>query len=114
MIRTIQKRMQKMPELGIEDMLEYLGLERHRGLVSSALPAVAALAVGIVAGAGVALLFAPRPGKELRADIERKLIDMRDRRMPELVEHAFEQVRNAGAEMQHADAPARSNHSNPV
>jgi hypothetical protein len=113
MIPNIRKRMQNVPEFGADDMLRYIGLERRRGFFAATLPAVGAMAVGMLAGAGLALLFAPRPGKELRADIERKLIDMRDRRLPQLVDQALGQIRHAEAEMLPRDAFARSNHSTP-
>jgi hypothetical protein len=101
MIHEIQKRFEEMPEAGLQSILEYLGLERRRGVLSSALPVMGALAAGMLAGAGVALLLAPRPGKELRADIQRKLVDIKDRRLPELVDQAFEQARTAGVDLGH-------------
>jgi hypothetical protein len=45
------------------------------------LPAVGVLAVGIVAGAAVALLFAPTTGKKLREEMDHKLTDLRSRLM---------------------------------
>jgi gas vesicle protein len=43
------------------------------------LPAVGILAVGLLAGAGIALLFAPMTGKKLREEVENKFMDMRSR-----------------------------------
>ncbi len=98
MIRNLQKLSQFVPDLDLEDVLGYFGLERRR---SSVLPTFGALAVGMLAGAGVALLLAPSSGKELRADLERKLADLRDRQLPRLVDQAFDHAKAAGRELAH-------------
>jgi hypothetical protein len=46
-------------------------------------PAVGLVAVGMLAGAGVALLFAPSSGKKLREDMEAKFSELRSRYMLE-------------------------------
>ncbi len=42
-------------------------------------PAAGLLTVGMLAGAGIALLFAPTSGKKLREDMENKISDLRSR-----------------------------------
>jgi hypothetical protein len=111
MIRKIQKRAQNMTDFGVDDFLSMLGLERRRGTLSSAVPTIGALAVGMIAGAGVALLFAPRPGKELRADIQKRLVEMRDRTLPQLVEQAVEQARSAGIDVAPKNGSVRSHNA---
>jgi hypothetical protein len=60
--------------------------ERRRSVVSQllgpedyVLPLIGVLALGMVAGAGVALLFAPATGKKLREEIESKLAGLKSR-----------------------------------
>jgi hypothetical protein len=53
------------------------------GISSYVMPALGILAVGILAGAGVALLFAPTTGKRLREDMDRKFTDLRSKLMLE-------------------------------
>jgi hypothetical protein len=57
-----------------------VGLE-SAGLSESVIPAIGILAFGMLAGAGVALLFAPMTGKKLREEMENKLSDYRSRLM---------------------------------
>jgi len=52
-----------------------MGLTR-RWAVESWLPAAGLLAVGAAVGAGVALLVAPKPGRDLREDIRTKANDL--------------------------------------
>lgn len=52
-----------------EHLLNMLGLETRRTTSDYVMPALAIFGVGILVGAGVGLLFAPRPGRELREDL---------------------------------------------
>jgi hypothetical protein len=51
------------------------------GISDYVMPAVGILALGMLAGAGVALLFAPMTGEKLRAEVENRLMDFRARLM---------------------------------
>jgi hypothetical protein len=51
------------------------------GISDYVMPAVGILALGMLAGAGVALLFAPMTGDKLRAEVENRLMDFRSRLM---------------------------------
>jgi hypothetical protein len=51
------------------------------GISDYVMPAVGILALGMLAGAGVALLFAPMTGEKLRAEVENRLVDFRSRLM---------------------------------
>ena len=57
-----------------------IGLE-PMGVSDFVMPAIGILAVGMLAGAGVALLFAPTTGKKLREEVEHKLSEFRSRLM---------------------------------
>jgi YtxH-like protein len=57
-----------MADINVETILGKLGLERQ-GSSSVLAPVVGAFIVGGIIGAGVALLFAPKAGEELRRDL---------------------------------------------
>jgi len=55
-----------------DDLLETLGLQR-RGNADWVAPAVTALGVGLIVGAALGLLLAPKSGSELREDLRERL-----------------------------------------
>ncbi|HXX31681.1 MAG TPA: YtxH domain-containing protein [Myxococcaceae bacterium] len=55
-----------------DDVLDALGLQR-RGSTDWLLPALTALGVGLLVGAGLGLLLAPKAGNELRDDLRERL-----------------------------------------
>lgn len=56
-----------------DDLLGALGLQTRRSAASYLLPALGMFGVGIVAGAGLGMLFAPRTGREIRREIGTKV-----------------------------------------
>ncbi len=67
-----------LKDLDKDDLLEVLGLETRRTTAESLLPALGAFSVGILLGAGLGLLIAPKPGAELREDLRGRLRDGQD------------------------------------
>ena len=65
----------------------------HKDNGSNVTSAVAGLLIGGLAGAGAALLLAPQSGKETRAQIQQKTIELRDR-TAETVGDKVEQVKS--------------------
>jgi hypothetical protein len=61
-----------------DDLLHPIGLQRRRGGMGYALPALQWLLVGAVIGGCAALLFAPSSGEELRGQIGERLQSARD------------------------------------
>jgi hypothetical protein len=59
--------------LNKEHLLGLLGLQTRRNPVAFVAPALAVLGVGLLIGATVGLLAAPRPGRELRNDLARRV-----------------------------------------
>ena len=59
-----------------EDILNSLGLQSIPERGDNVLPAVAIFGAGILVGAGLGLLFAPKPGRELRDDLRRNAGDL--------------------------------------
>lgn len=63
-VRQIRRSIGWLEPVGISDYL---------------MPAMGILAIGMLAGAGVALLFAPTSGKKLREEMEHKIGGLRSR-----------------------------------
>jgi hypothetical protein len=64
--------LKELRNLDRDDLLETLGLQR-RGNVDWVVPTVTALGVGLLVGAGLGLLLAPKSGHELREDLRERL-----------------------------------------
>ena len=56
-----------------DDVLAWLGLRRQSSVAGRVAGIVGLFAGGLLLGAGVALLMAPKPGRELREDLRTKL-----------------------------------------
>jgi gas vesicle protein len=80
-----------------EDILESIGLQTIPNRAANVVPAVGLFGVGILVGAGLGMLFAPKPGRELRADLARNAEDLKNRlpeQMQNLKNKLPEQVQN--------------------
>jgi len=62
-----------------EDLIRALGMRTHRTNGGDLVPSVALFGAGLLVGAGLALLFAPTSGRELRDEIGERAADLRDR-----------------------------------
>ena len=91
---TVSDRLGTMRGVGVDDILAALGLERRRSFPMSAIPIASGFAAGAVIGAGLALLFAPKAGREMRQDI-RKRADELSRKVSDAAEGAAAEVRSA-------------------
>jgi hypothetical protein len=60
-------------ELDRDDLLKALGLQRKATSMDWILPGAGLFAVGLLVGAGLGLLFAPKSGAQLRGDIAERL-----------------------------------------
>jgi len=70
-----------------EELLRAIGLQRSSTNGGELLGGVAVFGAGMLVGAGLALLFAPSSGAEVREQIGSKLEEVRDRVAP-MVEQA--------------------------
>ncbi|PTL77999.1 YtxH domain-containing protein [Vitiosangium sp. GDMCC 1.1324] len=61
-----------------DDLLNLLGLETRKGPTDWLLPTLGAFSVGLLVGAGLGLLMAPKPGAELRDDLRNRLQGTQD------------------------------------
>jgi hypothetical protein len=66
-------KMQDIKNMDKDDVLGMLGLQAKRSDTSRVLKALGTFGIGLVVGAGVALLLAPKAGSELRQDLRAKL-----------------------------------------
>ena len=62
---------------GMDNVLDRLGYEPKRTGSDVILPALSIFSAGLVVGAGLGLLFAPKRGDELRGDIKHRINDIR-------------------------------------
>jgi hypothetical protein len=62
-----------------EDIINALGLQTRRSNGSDIVSGVALFGAGLLVGAGLALLFAPSSGRELREEIGERAAELRDR-----------------------------------
>lgn len=62
-----------------EDLIHALGLQTRRSHASDIVSSVTLFGAGLLVGAGLALLFAPSSGRDLREEIGERAADLRDR-----------------------------------
>jgi gas vesicle protein len=65
--------LKELRNLDKDDILDMLGLETKRSGTSFIAGTLGTFGVGLLVGAGIALMLAPKPGRELRDDIRDKL-----------------------------------------
>ena len=65
--------LKNLRELDKDDLLRLIGLQTKRNAADWVLPTIAVFGVGVLVGAGVGLLLAPKPGRELRDDLRNRL-----------------------------------------
>ena len=66
-------KLRDIKDIGKDDVLDVLGLEAKASTTSHVLGMLGTFGVGLLVGAGVALLLAPKPGRQLRQDIRARL-----------------------------------------
>jgi hypothetical protein len=64
------------------DLLGLLGLSTRQSTAGQLVEVLATFGVGLLMGAGVALLLAPKPGRELRDEIRTRLAPVREEVAP--------------------------------
>ena len=66
-------KLQDLRDMDKDDFLGLLGLQSKRSFTGELLGSLGTFGIGLLVGAGVALLLAPKPGHELRQDIRTKI-----------------------------------------
>jgi hypothetical protein len=81
------KDLRKLKGMKKDDILGMLGLETRRSTGGWIAGALGTFGVGMLVGAGVALLLAPKTGRELRTDLRDRL-----RRAPDDLSDAVDEL----------------------
>ena len=66
-------KLHDLKDMDKDDFLGLIGLQTKRSFTSELLGALGPFGIGLVVGASIALLLAPKPGRELRQDIRAKI-----------------------------------------
>jgi len=66
-------KLQDLRNMDKDDYLGILGLETKHSFTNRLLGTMGTFGIGLLVGAGVALLLAPKAGSELRHDLRKKL-----------------------------------------
>ena len=72
-------KLRDITDLDKEDILGALGLQTKGSTAGWIFGTLGLFGLGMVIGAGVALMVAPKPGSELRRDLEGRLRTVRER-----------------------------------
>jgi hypothetical protein len=75
--QVLKSKARAMRDFSTDDILSALGLERRRTAYDVALPTTLAFVAGAAAGAGIALLLAPKTGREMRQEISTRAGELR-------------------------------------
>lgn len=62
-----------------ENILKSIGLQPYQSAAWTAIPGIALFGIGVLVGAGVGMLFAPKSGQELRDDISERVASLKNR-----------------------------------
>jgi hypothetical protein len=63
----------KLRDLDRNDLLNLIGLQTRQTAADWILPTLGIFGVGVLVGAGIGLLLAPKPGRELREELRNRL-----------------------------------------
>ncbi|RMG19587.1 MAG: YtxH domain-containing protein [Deltaproteobacteria bacterium] len=68
-----------LKDLTRDDILRSIGLETRKTPADYVLPALGIFGAGLLVGAGLGLLLAPKSGRELRGDIRQRASQLREK-----------------------------------
>lgn len=83
------KDLRKLKDLDRDDILDLFGLETKSSTAGYLAGALGTFGVGLLVGAGIALMLTPKTGRELREDIRDRI-----RRAPDQVGGAVDNIMN--------------------
>lgn len=69
-LKDLRKQLSSLEK---DDILKVFGVEERRSTMDYLLPAVGMFSVGVLVGAGLGLMLAPKSGRELRQDLQSRL-----------------------------------------
>lgn len=94
-VAQLNSQLNNSYDTGVESVLDRLGLEPKRQNTDMILPALSIFSAGLVVGAALGVLFAPKRGDELRGDLRHRLSDLRSstgERYDELRAHHLDSI----------------------
>ncbi len=66
-------KLHDLKDMDKDDFLGLIGLQTKHSFTSELLGTLGTFGIGVLVGAGVALMLAPKPGRDLRHDIRAKI-----------------------------------------
>ena len=66
-------KLQDLRDMDKDDFLGMIGLQSKHSFTGELLGTLGTFGIGLLVGAGVALLLAPKPGRDLRQDLRAKI-----------------------------------------
>ncbi len=67
------KDLKDLKKMDKDDLLNLIGLETRKGPTDWVLPTLGVFGLGLLVGAGIGLMMAPKPGNQLRSDLRNRL-----------------------------------------
>jgi hypothetical protein len=71
-------KLANLKDMDKDDLLGVLGLSTRPTTSAQVIETLATFGIGLLVGAGVALLLAPKPGRELRQELRTRLTPSRE------------------------------------
>jgi hypothetical protein len=102
----LRMKAKRLRNIDSDDLLSMLGLERRHTALDAAIPTGLAFLAGAAAGAGIALLLAPKSGREVRQDLSNRASELSGQ-LSSAASEVADQVRQALPGDTHRD-PARA------
>jgi hypothetical protein len=78
-LNNVNSTLSNSYDSGLENVLDRLGYEQKRSSTDVIVPALGIFSAGLVVGAALGLLFAPKRGEEVRGELRHRLDDLRQR-----------------------------------
>jgi hypothetical protein len=78
-LNNVNSSLSNTYDTGLDSVLDRLGYEQKRSNTDVIMPALGIFSAGLVVGAALGLLFAPKRGDEIRGDLRHRLDDLRQR-----------------------------------
>lgn len=69
-LKDLRKQLSNLEK---DDILKVFGVEERRSAMDVVLPALGLFGVGVLVGAGIGLMLAPKSGRELRDELRTRL-----------------------------------------
>jgi hypothetical protein len=82
-------KLSSLTDMSKEDILSALGLQSKQTATSWAMGTLGLFGMGMLVGAGIALILAPKPGVELRREIGDRIKQVREKTNAQSLESAL-------------------------